>query len=94
MSDWWPKLCLFVFVTHLPFFLWRYWKTREPRFGATSATFALLCVTYVLLVFAPGLHVGGAPLWKWVRVPTLLSAVVSIGLLVRHHVLRMRSRTA
>ncbi len=46
------------------------------------------------LVFAPGLQLGGAPLWKWIRVPAWLSAAVSIGLLVRHHVLRTRSRTA
>ncbi len=36
MPEWTPQLLLFVFVTHLPFFAWKYQRTREIRFAATT----------------------------------------------------------
>jgi len=84
MPDWWIPLCLFVFVTHMPFFAWRYRRTREIRFAATTTTFALLSVTYAVRVFAPDLELAGAPLWWWFRVPAWACAVVSLGLLAKH----------
>ena len=94
MSDWWSALCLFVFTTHLPFFAWRWRRSGEARFAATSLTFALLAATYALRLFAPSLALGGAPLWKGLRVVAWLSAAVSIGLLARHLLARARKRGA
>ena len=90
--DWWPALLLAVFVTHLPFFALRYRRTREPRFAATTLTFALLVVTYALRVFAPGLRVAGVPLWESVRVVAWAAAALSIALLVRHGASALRGR--
>jgi hypothetical protein len=94
VSGVWPRILLFVFTTHLPFFAWRWRATGERRYAATTLTFALLVVTYGLAVFAPELRVGSAPLFQVVRVCAWLSAAVSIGLLVRHHVLRVRGARA
>ncbi len=94
MPDWWPKLCLFVFATHMPFFAWHYWRTRQLRFGATTLTFALLTLTYALRVFSAELVVAGVPLWRWVRLPAWAAAAVSIGLLARHHAAKLRTRRA
>jgi hypothetical protein len=90
----WPRVLLFVFTTHLPFFAWRWHTTGERRYAATTLTFALLVVTYGLAVFAPELRVGGTPLFSLVRVCAWLSAAVSIGLLVRHHAARLRGPSA
>ena len=90
----WRQLLLFVFVTHLPIFAWRWRTTGERRFAATSITFALLVVAYGIAVFAPELHIGGTPLFQVVRVFAWSSAVVSIALLVRHHALRLRRSRA
>lgn len=90
MPDWWPVLCLFVFLTHMPFFAWRYRRTRELRFAATTVTFALLSLAYGLRVLAPDLRMDETPLWQWVRVPAWASAAVSIGLLAQHHLRRIR----
>lgn len=87
MPDWWPELCLLVFLTHLPFFLWRYARSRELRFAATSLTFALLSLCYALRVFAPELEVGGVAAWRVVRIPAWAAAGLSLGLLGRHHLL-------
>ena len=87
MPAWWPQLGLFVFVTHMPFFAWRWVKTGELRYGATTLTFALLTVTYAIRVFAPELRLGGAEgfaLWQWVRVPAWIAAAASLTLLARH----------
>ena len=86
MPAWWPQLCLFVFLTHMPFFAWRWTQTGELRFAATTLTFALLTVTYAIRVFAPEARVGGgeAALWQWVRVPAWIAAAVSLSLLARH----------
>ena len=84
MPDWWPELCLLVFTTHMPLFAWRYRRTGEPRFAASTATFALLSVTYALRVFAPDVTVAEIALWQWVRVPAWLCAALSLGLLARH----------
>ena len=92
MSGAWPRVLLFVFTTHLPFFAWRWRTTGERRYAATTLTFALLVVTYGLALFAPQLHVGATPLFQIVRVFAWLSAAVSIALLVRHHAMRLRSR--
>lgn len=92
MSGTWPLVLFLVFVTHLPFFAWRWRATRERRYAATTLTFALLVVTYGLALFAPQLHVGATPLFQVVRVLAWLSAAVSIGLLVRHYAMRLRSR--
>lgn len=95
MLTWWPALCLFVFVTHMPFFVWRWRQTGELRFAATSVTFALLSATYALRVFAPDSALWGSPLWQWVRVPAWAAAAVSLGLLGRHHLVGLRrARTA
>ena len=87
MPDWWPTLCLIVFTTHAPYFAWRYRRTGEPRFAATTATFVLLSLTYGLRVFAPDVAVAEISLWQWARVPAWLAAALSLGLLARH---RMR----
>jgi hypothetical protein len=91
MPDWTPQLLLLVFVTHLPFFAWRWLRTRELRYAATSLTFALLIVTYALRVFAPEARLGGTPAYLYFRVPAWACAAVSIGMLLRHH-WRRRSR--
>ena len=44
MSGRWPLVLFLVFVTHLPFFAWRWRATRERRYAATTLTFALLVV--------------------------------------------------
>ena len=92
MPDWWPAALLFVFATHLPFFAWRWRCTGERRHAATTLTFALLVATFGLRVFAPGLRVGGAPLYASLRVAAWLSAALSIGLFARHHLGKARSR--
>jgi len=86
----WPVVLLFVFSTHLPFFAWRWWRTRELRYGATTLTFALLVVTYSLRVFEPDLRIGDVELHKAVRVLAWTAAVASIGMLVRHWVGHLR----
>ncbi len=86
------KLLLFVFVTHMPFFAWRYYKTRELRYAATTVTFALLVLTYGLRMFAPGIAVSDVPLYVYVRVPAWISAVFSVGLLLRHAIRPMMRR--
>ncbi len=83
MPDWTPQLLLFVFVTHVPLFAWRWHRTGELRYAATTLTFALLAAVYGLRVFAPDLSLRGTPLHEWARVPALLSAAVSLGLLAR-----------
>jgi len=88
MSFGMPELLLFVFVTHLPFFAWKYHRTRELRFAATSFTFALLVVAYGIRVFAPELSWHDHPLFQLVRIAAWLSAALSIGLLLRHHLRR------
>ena len=94
MSHGWVLLLFVVFVTHLPFFAWRWRATGERRYAATTLTFALLVITYGLALFAPALSVGHVPLFQVVRVCAWASAALSIGLLVRHHAQRMRSSRA
>ncbi len=77
-------LLLFVFATHLPFFLWKYKQTGQPRFAATSVTFALLTLTYGVRLFAPEATLGDTPLYMWIRIPAWIAATLSIGLLIRH----------
>ena len=84
MPTWWPWLALFVFATHLPFFAWRWWRSGEARFAATSLTFALLIVTYALQLFAPDLRIGEVELHVICRWLAWASAVVSIYMLVAH----------
>jgi hypothetical protein len=88
LSGRWPLVLFIVFVTHLPFFAWRWRATREPRYAATTLTFVLLATTYGLALFAPQLHIGDTPLFKVVRVVAWSSASVSIALLIRHHARR------
>jgi hypothetical protein len=90
VSGTWPRVLLFVFTTHLPFFAWRWRATGERRYAATTLTFALLVITYGLAVFAPQLRVGETPLYQIVRVVAWASAAVSVGLLVRHRASRWR----
>lgn len=92
MSGGLPALLLFVFATHLPFFAWRWRRTGELRHAATTLTFALLVVTYALRVFAPQAEWGGRPLHAWARGPALVSAALSIGLLLRHGLRWLRGR--
>jgi hypothetical protein len=94
VSGTWPRVLLFVFTTHLPFFAWRWHTTGERRYAATTLTFALLVVTYGLAVFAPQLRVADVPLFQIVRVVAWSSAAVSIALLVRHHSARLRRERA
>ena len=94
MSGTWPRVLLFVFTTHLPFFAWRWRATGERRYAATTLTFALLVITYGLAVFAPQLRVGETPLYQIVRVVAWASAAVSIALLARHHVRRLHDSRA
>ena len=91
MPEWTLQLLLFVFATHAPFFAWRYHRTREVRHAATTLTFALLTIAYALRVFAPYVSLGGVPLHSYARAPALLSALLSIGLLLRHLWRRSRS---
>jgi len=80
-----PDELLFgVFATHLPFFVWRYRSTREPRHAATSVTFALLAAAYGLRIFAPEFEVAGTPLHGSIRTLALLSASVSVSMLAYH----------
>lgn len=88
----WPVVLLAVFVTHLPFFAWRWWRTRELRHAATTLTFALLVVTYGLRVVAPELRIGGTPAWEQVRVVAWAAAAVSLAMLARHGISSLRSR--
>ncbi len=93
MPEWTPELLLFVFATHMPFFAWRWRRTGELRYAATTLTFGLLVVTYTLRVFAPDASWFAAPAYTWARIPAWISAVVSVGLLVRHVVSgRLRKR--
>ena len=78
-----PEILLAVFVVHTPFFAWRWWRTRELRYAATTLTFTLLVIAYATRVFAPGLRLGDAPLHQSLRVVALSAAVVSVALLVR-----------
>lgn len=87
-----PTLLLTVFATHLPFFLWRYAKTRERRFLATSLTFALLCASYAFRVFAPGAVCGGVRCAEFFRVPAWIAAAISLALLARHWIGRVRRK--
>jgi hypothetical protein len=77
-------LLFWVFASHFPFFAWRYHKTRELRFAATACTFALLAVTYGVRLWAPEASLAGTALHTWLRVPALVAAALSLGLLARH----------
>ncbi len=90
MPDWWPALGLFVFLTHLPFFAWRWRRTGELRFAATTVTFLLLSATYAVRVFAPDVLLGEMALWRWLRVPAWAAAALSLTLLARHGLGRTR----
>ncbi len=92
MPDWTPPLLLFVFATHMPFFVWRWRKSGEGRYAATALTFALLTLVYALQILAPESSWCGVRLYPPLRAAALLSAGVSIGLLVRHLVIRARTR--
>jgi hypothetical protein len=94
VSRGWPLVLFAVFVTHLPFFAWRWHATGERRYAATTLTFALLVITYGLALFAPALSIGRTPLFQVVRVFAWISAAVSIALLIRHHVNRLRRSRA
>jgi len=85
-----PELLLFVFTTHTPFFAFRWLRTREIRYAATTLTFSLLTIAYGIRVFVPEAMLGGASLFTIARVPALLAAAVSIGLLLHHHAQRFR----
>jgi hypothetical protein len=85
-----PQLLLFVFATHGPFFAWRWRRSGEVRHAATALTFALLTGVYALQVFAPDWNWRGVPLYRWVRIPALLAAALSLGLLLRHALHRLR----
>ncbi len=80
-----------VFITHLPFFLWRYYRSGEIRFAATSLTFLLLTLTYGTRLFAPEVTLWDTPLFWWFRVPAWIAAAVSLSLFARH-LLRGRRR--
>jgi len=79
-----PPVLLFVFVTHMPFFAWRYYKTREFRHAATALTFALLAVAYAVRVFAPAAEIGGMSWFSVLRIPAWGAASVSLTLLAHH----------
>jgi hypothetical protein len=91
MPEWTPQLLLLVFMTHLPFFAWRWARTREIRYAATTLTFFLLCIVYALRVFAPEARIGGVPGYAVLRVAAWSAAAVSIGLLLRHHLRGLRT---
>lgn len=84
MPEWWPALLLFVFVTHMPFFAWRWWRTGERRHAATTLTFSLLIAATGLRLFAPEWAWWGTPLHRPLRGLALASAVLSLGLLLAH----------
>jgi len=78
------EFLLLLFVTHLPYFAWRYRRTQELRFAAATLTFSLLVLAYTVRVFAPELIWSDRPLHEPLRYVALASAIVSIGLLLRH----------
>lgn len=84
-----PEILLAVFAVHTPFFAWRWWRTREIRYAATTLTFTLLVIAYATWVFAPELRLGDAPLHHSLRGVALSAAVVSVALLVRRIVARL-----
>lgn len=86
MPDWWPWLALGVFASHLPFFALRWWRTRAPRFAATTLTFGLLVATYALQLFAPELRIGDRELHEICRRFAWGAAAVSLSLLVTHRI--------
>ncbi len=88
-----PELLLLVFSTHMPFFAWKWARTRELRYAATTMTFSLLTIAYGIRVFAPEVSIGGVSLFTISRVPAWAAAAVSIGLLIRHHARRFRRST-
>ena len=88
-----PELLLFIFSTHTPLFAWRWARTRELRYAATTLTFSLLTVAYGIRVFAPEESISGVSLFAIFRVPALAAAAVSIGLLIRRHARRFRRST-
>ena len=90
MDDRLPAVFLLVFATHLPWFAWRWRKTGEARFAATTVTFVLLTLTYALRVFAPEAQAWGHPLWTLARVPAWTAAAISLFLAGRHAAARMR----
>lgn len=94
MPDWWPKLLLGVFVTHLPFFAWRWRRSGELRHAATTVTFLLLIATYSLQVFAPGLRIDGVEIQPWIRRTAWAAATLSLALLARHGIRRIVARRA
>ena len=84
-SDRLALLALFVFGSHLPFFAWRWWRTRETRYAATSLTFSLLVLAYSLRLFVPDLRVCEVELHEICRRVAWVSAVFGISMLVAHH---------
>ena len=96
LPDWWPKLALFVFVTHMPFFAWRWRRTGELRHAATTATFTLLIASYAVAVFAPDARLANTRIHEPLRAVALASAAVSLALLAAHWLRnglrRLRSR--
>jgi hypothetical protein len=87
-----PEILLFVFATHLPFFVWKYYRTRELRFAATSITFLSLAISYSVRIFAPEWTWAGHPVHVTIRVVSWLFAAVSIWLIARHLVGRIASQ--
>jgi len=92
MPAWWPWLALAVFVTHLPFFLWRWRQTGEARFFFTSLTFALLVCAYSLQLFAPELRIAEVELHTLFRRLAWACAFVSVSMLVAHQ-LRLKKKS-
>ena len=91
MPSWWPTLLLVVFVTHMPFFAWRYLRTGERRHAATTVTFLLLIVAYGIRVLAPDAMWHGVSLFEIARVPAWCAAAVCLGMLAHHHAGRWRT---
>ncbi len=92
LPDWWPKLALFVFVTHMPFFAWRWRRTGELRYAATTVTFTLLIAAYSVAVFAPDVRLGDARVREPLRAIALASAALSPALLAAHGLVRLWTR--
>ncbi|MCH2173798.1 hypothetical protein MK489_23720 [Myxococcota bacterium] len=86
------EVLLAVFAIHTPFFAWRWWRTREIRYAATTLTFSLLVIAYATRVFAPQLRLGDQPLHHSLRVVALSAAVVSVALLLRRIASRLLGR--
>ncbi len=69
---------MLLFAAHLAGFSILGLRRREWYYLALVMTFGLLTGAFALRLLAPGLEVGGAPLYLWLRYAAWVAAAVSI----------------